>query len=600
MAEQLSLFDLVPEQSIEYTIDSFLETTNPWWLTGIDSPRITVSSDLKNIFKSTRSFQELNEKLFWRQINSIRKKYNQDQNKRIRGLRSIVYFYIYIIKNNPELKLFEDARTLYPALLENRSFVTEWLENNCAFLTFQPGLTYDGHEQFIFIIRGANRESTKLKEVDYKKVDLSFIHSPFYRQCVFGYMCSSINRLVNYNPTIFNYCLNLISELKHEDKYINKSEDYLIPSEINLMIEGLRIKCKKREQQVQTYKSTFKSFLQWCVNNKYLNVDNKVFDEFKRFTGRVHVPKTSRPEAEHLDALLDASKKDVEKNPSNIVFDTIIRLILSMKLRISEICGLKRDSILPQLKPNTYRIKYVSKTSHGDENTTSPLTLREKKLLDNVMAYNEHLVEKANTENKNDIFIYIPYRKKSVRAVDKFSFGLYLKRICKENNLPNITATQLRKEYQSQASRFARDKKLNDAELKSLSGHSHIDTTEKHYVKTRLEEYFEEFYMIQLHEHELNIKDKIKKDIPDKLEKVGDTTHKCGACNATECIIRNALPCFVCKDFITSSEYLPIFKNMVEEIDERIIKSNNLHDKEDLTAVKEILVKYIIELSNIS
>lgn len=597
---------ITPDRYFDRLINKFLEDTNPWWLQGNDSPSRTVAMDLKNAFEGLSSLTELNEKLFWKQINDIRKQYGHDQQKRIRGLRALVYFYNFIITENPDSRIFEDARTLYPSLLENRAFVTEWLEDNCAFLTFTSGLEYDGHEQYIFIIRGANIFSSKLKEVDYKKIDLSSIHSHYYRKYLFEYACSNINRLILYNPSHYNFSLNLLSEIKGKEGYINKDENSISTSEISSLIEGLFKKAKGQERQVNTYKSSISAFLKWCVDNNHINVDKNVFDGLKVFTNKQYIPKTSRPEASHIDALLEASREKVEKDESAVVFDTLLRLLLTTKLRISELCGLQRDSIIPQLKPGTYRIKYVSKTSHGDVNEHTSITPRDKALLDKVMAYNEPLISHAHSEYKNYIFIYMPNRKQYVRVVDAFSFRDYLKQLCKDNGIPVITATRLRKEYQSQAERFVQKEKLNKTEFKSLSGHMHVDTTNKHYTKTRLEEYFEEFYMIQLHERELHIEQRIieqrirEKPIPKELERVGDTTHKCGACNASVCLAQNALPCFLCKDFITSAEFLPVFKRMVEEIDDNIIKTPNLHDKEDLSAVKEVLVKYIVELTQVS
>ena len=590
-----------PDTYFEPLIDEFLLETNPWWLIGNDSPARTVASDLKNAFYGPSSLTELNETLFWKQINDIRKQYSHDQQKRIRGLRALVYFYDYIIKENPYSNIFEDARTLYPSLLENRAFVTEWLENNCAFLTFSPGLEYDGHEQYIFIIRGANKLSSRLKEVDYKKIDLSSIHSHHYRKYLFEYVCSNINRLTQYNPSFYNFSLNLLSDIKGKEGYINKDEHSITSSEIGSLIEGLYKKAKGEERQINTYKSTFGSFLKWCVDNNHITVDKNVFDSLKVFTNKQYIPKTSRPDASHIDALLEASQEMVEKDKSAIVFDALLRLLLTTKLRISELCGLQRDCIRTQLKPGSYRIEYVSKTSHGDANESTSITPRDKALLEKVLAYNESFVSTAQTEYKNCIFIYKPNRKQYIRVANSFSFRDYLKLLCKENDIPIIKATQLRKEYQSQAERFVQKEKLDDTNFKALSGHMHVDTTNKHYTKTRLEEYFEAFYMIQLHEKELNIEQRIRKEpIPETLERVGDPTHRCGACNASVCMVQNALPCFLCKDFITSVEFLPVFKRMVEEIDENIIKTPNLHDKEDYSAIKEVLVKYIVELTQVS
>lgn len=107
-------------------------------------------------------------------------------------------------------------------------------------------------------------------------------------------------------------------------------------------------------------------------------------------------------------------------------------------------------------------------------------------------------------------------------------------------------------------------------------------------------------YQVELGVHHDEVKTRIVDSVPAELERVGDTYNRCGACNSSHCIAKLALPCFLCKDFITSKEFLPVFKKMVDEVSDTIVSSVNPHDKEDLTAIKSVLVSYIIELSKIA
>ena len=559
-----------------------------------------IAQDLLALFETIPSLNSLNELLFWTQINAIRRKYFKDKDNRIYSTQALVSFYVFLIKEHPELKLFENARTIYPSLLENRAFVTEWLESICSFLTFQPGMQYDAHEQYIFILRGADHLSSKLRSFDYKRVDLSSIRSEFYRKCVFNYTCSEVNRLIHYNPSIYNNPLNLLTELKTSEGYINHHEDYILSSEVEHIRTGLEVRVKNNRRQLQTYMYMLKSFFEWCIDNRLIHTDDLFSDQFRVFTNKEIAPKTKRPEEDHLNILLNASQKKAEENPDKyLVFDTIMRLILTIEIRVESICGLERNCITPLLKPGSYRINYVDKTTHGDLNASTVITARNKERLDKMMSFNEKLLSTAPVELQNSIFIYIPNRKQYVRKADKFSFRLYLKDLCEENNIPMITATKLRKEYMSQVDSFSIKEKKDDEEYKALSGHSHVQTTEKHYASVRVEEYFEQMYLVSLKGRDNTEKEKVVEHIPENLERVGDTTHKCGACNSAECIAKSALPCFLCKDFITSKEFLPVYKMMVDEIDKKIISSQNQHDKEDLTSIKEVLVSFIVELTRL-
>lgn len=588
-----TLFD---NSIFEDLINAFLSIkTSAKWKSGKN-----ITQDLLALFEPISSLDSLDEKVFWSQVNGIRRKYQKDKENRIYGLQALVSFYVFLIKKYPELELFENARTLYPSLLENKVFVTEWLESKCPFLTFQPDMQYDAHEQYIFILRGAKHLSSKLRSFDYKRVDLSSIRSEFYRKCVFKYTCSEVNRLIHYNPSKYNYPLNLLTKLKTSEGYINHHEDYILSSEVEHIRTGLEVRVKNDRKQLQTYMSALKSFFGWCSDNRLIHTDDSFLDQFKVFSNKENVPKTKRPEKEHLNILLNASQKKAEEDPDKyLVFDTIMRLILTIKIRVESICGLERDCVTPLLKPGSYRMKYVDKTTHGDKNASTVITYQNKERLDKMMSFNQELLSKAPVELQNSIFIYIPNRKQHVRKADKFSFRLYLKDLCDENNIPMITATQLRKEYMSQVNSFSIKEKKDDEEYKALSGHSHVQTTERHYASVRIEEYFEQLYLVSLKGRDNTEKEKVVEHIPENLERVGDTTHKCGACNSAECIAKSALPCFLCKDFITSKEFLPVYKMMVDEIDKKIVTSQNPHDKEDLTSIKEVLVSFIVELTRL-
>ena len=594
-----SLFSLF-DSEIHELIPEFLESSNLWWLTGGKNARQEVYNDLSDSFSKVVSLKDLTDKLFWEQINGVRRKYNDDSVKRIRGLRAIVFLYKYVISNHPELYLFSDSRTLYPSLLTNRSFVTEWLESHFAFMTFKAGLKYDNRDRFIFILRGAEQESSKFQGHDYIKLDLTPIISPLYRKCVFEYVCSGIDRIKNFNITVYSFPLNCLTELKRAAGYRNSADNLLNSSESAYISEKIRQKCNNNESSIQSLSSQIKCFFDWCVRSNYLIVDNNFFDLFTYHRRKSAEPRKSRPDAGVLTILLEASKKKAEEDPAMyLVMDAILRLLLSLPLRVSDICSLQRDCVRRSLKPCSFFLRHLSKTAHGSYEET-PITSREKALIDKVLDYNQSLVEKTVPEFRNMVFLYIVRKQRDrIRIADKLSFRLYMDMLRTENHLPMVNATNLRKEYQSQVKSFVIRENKDDVEYRALSGHKNSETTDRHYAKIRIEDYFEQMYQVFLGDRHEEIKKKVMETVPKNLERVGDFENKCGACNASECLAKAALPCFLCKDFITSKEFLPVFERMVDGIDERILASGKPHDKEDLTAVKSVLVSYIVELSRI-
>ena len=61
-----------------------------------------------------------------------------------------------------------------------------------------------------------------------------------------------------------------------------------------------------------------------------------------------------------------------------------------------------------------------------------------------------------------------------------------------------------------------------------------------------------------------------------------------GRCTAAECTMTSALPCMVCKYFITTLGHEPFFVKAIENTDHMISISRTPHDKEDLVIIKDL------------
>ena len=55
----------------------------------------------------------------------------------------------------------------------------------------------------------------------------------------------------------------------------------------------------------------------------------------------------------------------------------------------------------------------------------------------------------------------------------------------------------------------------------------------------------------------------------------------------------------MCKDFVTTPDRLPYFKERIKSLDEKILNASIPHDKEDLVAVKRLHVGFIEALLNL-
>ena len=86
----------------------------------------------------------------------------------------------------------------------------------------------------------------------------------------------------------------------------------------------------------------------------------------------------------------------------------------------------------------------------------------------------------------------------------------------------------------------------------------------------------------------------IAKKIPDAINYNDSVVENgCGNCKSPKCTMRNALPCLICENFVTTVEHEPAFRRAIDAVDKLIENSGTKHDKDDLMTVKLLLVMYI-------
>ena len=578
-------------------MELYLTDFSKWWdLAGTKSRQFMEShSELWDIVSRPA---DLTDKLFWEQVATVKNLYTSKSQERSDALHCIAGFYNYIVRAYPEEDVLADARTLLPSFLENKNFISKWIEESYRIVTYTPDLKYDGNDKVVLLVRGKDKETTMRKKEDYILINLSGIESPHYRSLVFLYVVSSFSRANTFFSTPYAVALNVISELKDSAGYENKAETYLTAIEALAVVEHIRENNAK--QTGLHYIGAFKSFVTWCVQQKHLTVEDTFYDELKLYTYHSYESRTPKVKDEHIRILLNASEKKAQKSPEQyMAFDTVFRLLLQTNIRIGSICSLKNGCISPSLKPGKYKLHYVTKTSYGDISDETTITSADKLLIDRMINIAERFKGLVTSDIDGYIFLQRPgNRYRMVKVVDSCSFRLYLHLLCRENDLPNYSAINCRKAYMTHVKDHIVDTGKSDAEYRALTRHKSTDTTERHYVQSDIERYFEAMYNVDTMNVTVPIGRSITKTAVPGKELVGEGIHKCGVCRAADCLIRSALPCYVCENFITSPEFLPVFESMLKDIDDKLVNAVLPHEKEDLVSIKEVLVKYVIELKS--
>lgn len=576
------------------------QKNNPWWRSNNNQhktiPFSFIKEQLLELFQG-ESITSITDSVFWRQIGSIRRTWQNNQDNELVLLRGIILFYRTLVRKYPEEALFQESRTFSQKLLHSKELIN-LIHEDYQFRTFQPGQLYDGHDKVVCIYRNAERNSSRINNDDYTRVDVSEIVSPNYRKVFYNYRCSTLQRLNDSASSALKTCLNILSDYKQRKGEPEYSELVITLQDITVLRTSLN-----NDKTSQVYVIHFKAFLKWAKDNRFITVDPVCWSSLKTRKNTGNEKQTEDIISnDQLGKILALSKEWSKSQPTlYFVQDATIRLITTTNLRVDAICNLKRDCVITDpIKKNTYKLKYdASKTSQGDIEF-EPLSLHNKQLIDSILKYTQPFANNTGSSLADYLLLYIPQKRQSPRIPDAFSIRLYLHALCKELGIPPISAIQCRKAYMTNAKRYVTENKLSDADYLALSGHKHIETTDKHYAKLSIDEYFEALHQVKIDKIAYDIPSLVTRDInaiKNKRELVGDENDKYGYCCAEDCLIHSSLPCFVCEHFVTSKEFLPIFEAMIERTNERIEHSSNPHDKEDQNAIKELLVKYVAEIT---
>ena len=98
---------------------------------------------------------------------------------------------------------------------------------------------------------------------------------------------------------------------------------------------------------------------------------------------------------------------------------------------------------------------------------------------------------------------------------------------------------------------------------------------------------------------QLDIAPKIVAEMPEGTQELGEDAGGCGRCKALNCLFRSILPCITCENFVTTIEYEPFFKRMIQLIDDQLVIAKYPHDREDLVTMKEIYVAFLVEFDKL-
>ena len=457
-----------------------------------------------------------------------------------------------------------------------------------------------GHSKICMVFRNADRESTAVTYGSWALLDVSKINDVRYRDFVLKFMYhQSLSFLAKGSGAAIMAVegLEFLEKIKNKENYPNPNLFYISNEEAF----ALRNYFLKQDVCLSTMNNKIgwiRRMLEFGIKEKAFKCDNMVMDYLRQFEEPAKTHGNPIPPNE-LNLLISHLKKKSVESIYDLEIYTICRLCLETEFRVSNICHLKVDCIKPSFKPGRYRIITTSKTSHREQKSYE-ITKSTYKLLTNVIEKTDKIRQGLPTAIAQYLFIGSPRDGMAIRIIDSSIVYKGMRKACEELSLPVYSAKNLRDTHMTQALSFAIEKGKTNLELGMLTKHKNIDTTLNHYVGPQLEKMLEATYQIIIGDTSyLTTENSVLDSIPTSVENEAHSVeNNCGFCTKETCTkletnVINSLPCFCCKDFVTSPKYEAYFKRRIEEIDAKLLVAVNPHDIEDLTTIKRICVRYL-------
>lgn len=541
------------------------------------------------------SFEDFSSQTLFAQVDFYKKHFADDSTNRIAGIKAVVNFYRWLVREYPEHDFFANTFDMSESILFNQ-LLSELLERDFYFTTLNPNNIPYGKEKVCFLLRGLDNHSTRITNDDYVSIDFSRLESVFYRDLLIEFIVTS-NSISAVKwvgiPAYVCDAMQALFDMKQGEKYPNKKLDYLTNQEavfIRQYFDAQDITLRTKNNKI----GAVRRYIAYCVDKKVIKVDDLFFDYLIQY----EEPNKNTAKTVSDDALVCINKALAGKGKDDLFYKemfVIFHLALQTEFRINQICHLKVDCIKPTVKPNQFMIQTNAKTSHGRKNSYVISNLTYHLLMD-IIEETELIRDESCIDNLKDyIFVYGNRGGITKTALfDDKKFTSNLKSICDELGIPRITASNLRDTHMTKSLEHIMRNGKSDLEMSVLSKHKHMDTTKNHYIEMELEKMLESTYGITIGTELIETDSKIVDNIPEHLTgEENDVENGCGKCSAETCVMTNTLPCMACKHFITTVNHELFFKKAIENVNRLIETTKNRHDKEDLVTIKELYVLYL-------
>lgn len=441
------------------------------------------------------------------------------------------------------------------------------------------------NDKFIIYFQNLNSISTRHQKETIAKADFSLIESEIYKAIAKLYVLKNDPLKITdgtINGTII--ALNLLSKTKIE-----------LHSNLNTITvdDSLYFITKLKNTKLSTATQNdivgyLRRLLSYCDSNSLLNIEKGVLQNLIQIKEPIYMNKASVPK-ENLSAIAQYFLKRSSESSIYMQIYGIFTLLTRTEMRPSQILSIEKSKIELHEEDKSVTIKTITKTSNRNE-------ISLKYSLDILKIIKACL--QISDKNSEYLFSNCKKRYYTTQFVNKF-----FEDATTELNLPPFNCLNLRETYMTAVMKYAIKNNLSELKIKSLTGHKKLRTTLSNYVDENefLITYLESTYGIEIGKEitkEISPNKHIKDCVEKGLDPVNQSvSHNCGVCSLPlqkSCNNSHGLfSCLVCQSFVTTLQHKDYFIKAIENLNLQIEKASNLHEKEELTAVKTICGTYL-------
>lgn len=562
------------------------------------APKYTLlfEESLSDEASDIKTYTDFNDTTFWTQAVFFRDNTDLTKKEANYCLRLLVKFYRYLVNEHTDHHYFANSLHMSEALLFSCQLIQK-IEEGYYVIPYSMDADYQNRKRIVFLMRGYSSLSTTMKDDDFRTLDLSSIKSDFYRNELFKYYVSMSSVTVATWSGQIGYirdALSLIENIKAEKDYPNPDQEYMNNQEavfIRSFFSDERVKLATRNNQI----GAIRRFLLWERDE---NMEISFDDMFFEYLTQYEEPSKTQGEAipdDHLGKISEWLANQAATNHEMDLTYAVLHLALETEFRVSQICHLKIDCIKPSAKAHEYVVQTYHKTGHGrlESFVISELTYRHlTRIIENTEPFREKCTRRELAEY---IFLY-DGSMNTVALMNSRKFRKCFQKACASLGLPRYTSRNIRDTHMTKSFEYVLKHGKSDLVMAALSKHKHLDTTKSHYIEQKLNEMLEATYGVIIGDLDdcYNPSSHITEKIPAEIDNNSSVVENgCGNCKSAQCTMRNALPCLICDDFITTVEHEPAFRRAIEAVDKLIRQSGTKHDKDDLITIKLLLVMYL-------